>query len=1517
MPGIIETPAPPAPPTSTGPGFSVHSQRVEFDIDFSAQTLKGKTDITLQPHSKDLKIIKLHCRQCKLTRLNVEGKPPSSDYQDPYRKATVPRDFTALQHHWVQEKIEPALGDRPEEELSITLPRSVRIDELDPLSTAAQRILLARSSVGTKKSSGDAGAEVPETPSMLKPPVGGDSEARFTPLRIHAEFEITSFRDGLHFVGMKKDDTRYPHVYTRNNGYSGVASCIFPCLDDNLGRCSWEIVVRCPRTLGDAFKPLKPLMNGINGHTKTNGILANGIHAEADDVDNQASFGPSLTESEKAMELSVICSGDLTDEILDPLDETRKTVHFRCKKDVAPRHIGFAIGPFEHVNLSEFREEDDDEKLGQNAFRVHGFCLPGRSADLGNTCFPLAKAIDFFTTQYGAFPFGSYKVCFVDDLASDVADTAGLSLCSNRLLFPEDILEPINQVTRTLIHGLASQWIGVNVISKEPEDMWAIVGISYFMANVFLKKLMGNNEYRFHQKLAADKVYELDILRPSLHQIGPILDLDPSEMEFMALKAPLVLFILDRRLTKASTTVGMNRIINKLCLQAMTGDLENGALDTVYLMRQCERIGRMKLETFFQQWVYGSGCPHFSITQKFNKKKQVVEMLIVQAQINRPHVRSIQPHSFMRQVEEGDKQVEVEHIAPIFTGPMTIRIHEADGTPYEHIVEIKDASTKFDIPYNTKYKRLKRSKRQKERAAAASGINPNDDTQDDVLLYCLGDVLQSDEEIADWRLTDWSKSDEDKMSGEFFEWMRIDSDFEWICKLQLNMPHYMFVSQLQQDRDVVAQMESIQYLASQNGHPILSSILTRTLMDRRYFYGVRVAAAQVLAKNARDELNWIGLFHLEKAFQEFYCLPGSPMTQSNDFSDRTSYIIQCAIPKAIANVRDNSGRSPMRAKRFFIDKLKFNDNSNNMFSDVHYVSTLLSCLTETLIQRRDPGSFDFSFEEDEDAEEAFKRDALNQIERYGRIDEEISSFQNVYSVTAIDCLQRLMQHDIIPRKVAEILQYTRFGNADGLRLKAFSALIELGLLRTPNVAQYIFYSLATDMSPRIRSELFRLIGIGLGMIATEERKSENSDQQQMDGGLIIEQEASTEVRAAEIARRQNVPDAIIALRKEIENEEVLQKALWHAVTSPQITLTEMGRLLDLCRMLYEPVSSRVVVLKYPRYWKAQHLGEAKMRFWNKKGTVRTTPLPPRISPSQERKQDMPAPATRAGSPHAPRSQQASRRSSAMGPPAPPPRTTSISLTNHAARKSGSPPVPPPAAVPMPVPVPVPTPPSVQTPPSAPYSGKVTILKIGKRAASLAAQREASSRSPAPVQTHTPPPPPPPPAGSFAPLPSNSPAGFRTFSMPAPAASDFRSITPDTNGNNVAADFRPMADPDEPPQPSFSDFRPVSTDADDSSEPMIGVTSTTTVAQGPGYGAGDAEFPAVKQERRTPSKAPERNGNGKRRRADEEGEEHGKSVKKSRTPESKVKAGEGERPPLKKKTTFKLKLKTGAAKSSGA
>lgn len=247
------------------------------------------------------------------------------------------------------------------------------------------------------------------------------------------------------------------------------------------------------------------------------------------------------------------------------------------------------------------------------------------------------------------------------------SETASLSLCSTRLLFPEDIIEPLDRVTRQLVYTLACQWLGVNIIPKEPADTWAIVGMAYFITDMFMRKLSGNNEYRYQQKENADRVCRLDVKRPSIYDTGRIIWLDPSQAEFLALKAPLVLFVLDRRLQKASGSSGLSRIISRVFLNAKVGDLLNGALNTASFQKVCEKLGHAKLDIFFAQWVHGAGCPRFRVTQRFNKKRLVVEMLIQQYQGDAQVKEDLDPESFIRDVKEDLQEIFAGSVQPAFT----------------------------------------------------------------------------------------------------------------------------------------------------------------------------------------------------------------------------------------------------------------------------------------------------------------------------------------------------------------------------------------------------------------------------------------------------------------------------------------------------------------------------------------------------------------------------------------------------------------------------------------------------------------------------------------------------------------------------------------------------------------------------------------------------------------------------------------------------------------------------------
>jgi transcription initiation factor TFIID subunit 2 len=257
-------------------------------------------------------------------------------------------------------------------------------------------------------------------------------------------------------------------------------------------------------------------------------------------------------------------------------------------------------------------------------------------------------------------------MCFVDDLVADTSEMLSMSLCSNRLLFSADIIDTLETVTRQLGNSLACQWMGINLIPQEMKDTWVVVGVSGFMTDLLMKKLCGNNDYRFRQKIQAAKVSEADVDQPSLANLGSLIHLDQQEMDFMALKAPVVLFILDRRLAKSTGLSGLIRVISRIFLNAKAGDLTNGTISTAYFIRWCERLSHVKLDIFFNQWISNAGCPRFSILQRFNKKKMVLEMTVRQEQVQTYKERPLDPETFMRDVKEDEANVYAGHVQMAF-----------------------------------------------------------------------------------------------------------------------------------------------------------------------------------------------------------------------------------------------------------------------------------------------------------------------------------------------------------------------------------------------------------------------------------------------------------------------------------------------------------------------------------------------------------------------------------------------------------------------------------------------------------------------------------------------------------------------------------------------------------------------------------------------------------------------------------------------------------------------------------
>lgn len=258
-----------------------------------------------------------------------------------------------------------------------------------------------------------------------------------------------------------------------------------------------------------------------------------------------------------------------------------------------------------------------------------GFCLPGDEEDMRHSTDFMSRAMSFYSKEFGVYPFSDYKMVFVAEPRVQHALGATMSIFSSDLLHGPEIIDQVYDTRHVLGLAFAQQWIGVNIIPRTLADTWVVQGLAIYIYNLFLRHLQGNNEYRFRLKRAMDKCARTDqgdkypICMPGTTEI---------DNDFINLKSPLVMHILDRHLAKAGTSLGLSRVIPRIFLAALSDELPGNMISTHGLFRFCRKISGLDLSPFADQWVYGSGCPRMRITTNFIRKKFLVELGVEQFQ---------------------------------------------------------------------------------------------------------------------------------------------------------------------------------------------------------------------------------------------------------------------------------------------------------------------------------------------------------------------------------------------------------------------------------------------------------------------------------------------------------------------------------------------------------------------------------------------------------------------------------------------------------------------------------------------------------------------------------------------------------------------------------------------------------------------------------------------------------------------------------------------------------------------
>lgn len=1237
--------------------LKVAHQRVNIDVSLSENKIDGFTELTVVPTSSKLKSVKLDCRELSIKNIYINGTRTtdyihndllhindSSNFEESLQGKVVnifdlySDEMSIHQHHLIRRKLNYIFGelnydprDPPAElqncnteELLILLPDlKLELTDINSIHTPG-------SQPGTL------------TPHYLKPK--NASGETYTPITIRIDYECVNPKNGINFICNPKKDKKFWHAYTINSSYNISTSSWVPCIDNMWERCTWSVEVNVPRTIKDIGNPRligsestnaasHKVTASRNGLAKGNETTAStdtdaGKNTEDptndndddgdDDNDNEDDADEDEDEDEEDEDDDdsdnldlVVCSGDFNNikETPHPIDRSKKVVTWSIFNPICAHHVGWAVGAFEALTISEDANEEneagDDDALDDSTktdvnTSVIVYSLPGELESSKNACLFASKAIEYYLREYGSYPFNSYAFLFVEGMTTQRSNFAGLTVISDKLAYPPNLLEPMLYVTDVILECISSQWAGINIVPLTYNDMWCVLGIANYMSLQFIRLLVGVNEYKFKIKTMMNQLIEEDSGKKPLalqfHRY-PISDIDLS---FIRLKSPLILYILEKRMTKTDRSFGLSRVLPKIFLQAMSGDLANGALSTLHFQYVCEKVNRNKLELFFKQWVYGSGIPVLYVIQRFNRKRSIVEVSIRQIQHREPRKNTLKPENFLNDAIAYIDDEPVYNSQSVFTGPMTIRIHEADGTPYEHIVYLKEGYSKLDIQYNTRFRRLRKNREEAyEPSTAFTG---------------LGDVYLSEADMKKWNFAEFEKNDDENIYNDTFEWMRVDADSEWIAKVNINQSDQMFASQLQYDRDVEAQYDAISFFGDRERPTnIHCTVLTRTLLDDRYYYGIRIAAAKALANFSKEDNNFIGLTYLLKAYKEMFCYPNSEIPLANDFSNVGRFFVQRELPIIMSSVRDNEGNVPEMIKKFLLNLVKYNDNSNNFFQDPLYLSKLIHALCSSVINPNKSiihDSLQQYLGSSDSANDSYVNEVVMEINRLQKLDGLVPSYQSVIYTTCLKEKVRLALHGQINVSFEELLYYTLDKYCLDIRIEAFKGIFLLGGIKNKNILQYFLkICLLDDSSPYLRTQLLEAFKYSICVAAINgspsllddpefktSKKLAEGDQNASSNPsnmVIIEDGGKSEMTGRRDAMaRATIKGSIEILRRDYAVGKGLRNIFWELIHTSLISIKEKRDLFCLCQVLYEEIDSFIVKIPIPNL----DLNELKRKF---------------------------------------------------------------------------------------------------------------------------------------------------------------------------------------------------------------------------------------------------------------------------------------------------------------------------------
>ncbi|KAK6139962.1 hypothetical protein DH2020_026338 [Rehmannia glutinosa] len=401
---------------------------------------------------------------------------------------------------------------------------------------------------------------------------------------VRIEYWVEKTETGIHF----NDNVLHTDNQLRR------ARCWFPCLDDNLQCCCYDL------------------------------------------------------EFTVASNLVAVSSGTLLHQVLTKDDPPRKTYVYKLDVPVAAQWISLAVAPFEILPdrhggvLSHFCLPSNLSKLRNTVvFFYNAF---SHYEDYLSAPFPFGSYKQVFIAP--------------EMTVSSWSMGASISIFSSHLLFDEKLIDQTIETRIKLADALARQWFGVYITPEAPNDgsiliNFAPVIVEKSQSDMAAVILAVRN--RFAANCAVCQAD--DSGATALSSAPASKDLYGTQCigfygKIRSWKSVAVLQMLEKQMGPES----FRKILQNIVQRARDSNRSLRTLSTKEFRHFANKIGNLErpfLKEFFPRWVGSCGCPVLKMGFSYNKRKNMVELAVLRGCTSRPDswvgVDNINPDSENRE----------------------------------------------------------------------------------------------------------------------------------------------------------------------------------------------------------------------------------------------------------------------------------------------------------------------------------------------------------------------------------------------------------------------------------------------------------------------------------------------------------------------------------------------------------------------------------------------------------------------------------------------------------------------------------------------------------------------------------------------------------------------------------------------------------------------------------------------------------------------------------------------------